>query len=94
MSLTLSKGRWAFCALTGKGSKMSGSKFALVAVAGVIAFASPAFAKTIHPSRTSTQRLYNSAVVPPASSPVDNPYIAPYENTYSGGSLPDVREIY
>jgi hypothetical protein len=63
------------------------SRFALVAAAAMIAFASPALAKTIRHSKTNG--LYNSAVVPPpANSSVDNPYYAPYEGTYSGGSFP------
>ena len=65
---------------------MSGSKFALIAAAAAIAFASPAFAKTVRHSETSTQGLYN--VVPPAASSSDNPYYTPYENSYSGGSFP------
>jgi hypothetical protein len=68
---------------------MSGTKFTLIAAAAAIAFASPAFAKTIRHSQENTQQLYDySVAAPPAGASLDNPYYAPYEGGYSGGSFP------
>jgi hypothetical protein len=55
------------------------SKLALVVAAAAIAFASPAFAKTLRHSQNDPtgQQIYNSATVPPGAQ-LDNPYYAPY----------------
>jgi len=66
---------------------MTNSKLALVAAAVAIAFASPAFAKTIHHAQhhytAVPQPLYDSTAAPP-SAQLQNPYYAPYINHYSG----------
>jgi hypothetical protein len=70
---------------------MSKTKLALVAAAAVIAFASPALAKTARHSQNDgvrQQQIYDSAVVPLAASRGDNPYYAPYANSNAGPSFP------
>jgi hypothetical protein len=55
---------------------MINSKLALVAVAVAIAFASPAFAKTVRHSQNDAatgQKLYNSTAAAPPASQVENP---------------------
>ena len=69
---------------------MTKSKLALVAAAVAIAFASPAFAKTVRHSQNDAaagHQLYNSTVVPPSGAQIENPYYAPYynQNHSSGG---------
>jgi hypothetical protein len=59
------------------------SKLALVAVTVAIAFASPAFAKTVRHSQNDAaagQQIYNSTAVPPSGAQVENPAYAPYAN--------------
>jgi hypothetical protein len=56
------------------------SKLALVAAAVAIAFASPAFAKTIRHSTAAGQQFYSSTAAAPPASQVESPYYAPYAN--------------
>jgi hypothetical protein len=66
------------------------SKLALVVGAIAIAFASPAFAKTIRHSQNDTaaqQQLYDTAA-PRSGTQLENPYYAPYYGQSSpGGSF-------
>jgi len=62
---------------------MTKSKLALVVAAVTIAFASPAFAKTVRHSQNDAaagQRLYNSTAVPPSGAQPEDRYYAPYAN--------------
>jgi hypothetical protein len=62
---------------------MTNSKLALAAAAFAIAFAPPAFAKTIRHSQndaSARQQLYNSTVVPRSGTQLQDPAYAPYTN--------------
>ena len=72
---------------------MTRSKLALVAAAVAIAFASPAFAKSVRHSQNDAaarQQIYNSTAAPAPGPQLESPYYTPYygQSHDSGGFVP------